>query len=325
MLRTHETVPDILVTTPVEDDPEDPMELFRPEASPDAAAGPSVPRSDPPEFGLDSATVGFGTSNSPTQRKPRPTSVTEGPRFTFSSNELADWDPSYDPTDRDLQSPQRALTSPARSRPFVWLLLSAAVAIFLVSWFAAGAEFTRRTAIEAGGRVRSAIASMVDETSFALQSGRPSAPGPRLAADRLEPIPASPPEPIPVSPPESNNDNSSPEPTVEQPARPSPSIKGAAPSPAPALSKVQASSRATNGLLAGTLSIDSRPVGASVFIDGQLVGTTPLLLPHISPGTHAVRLHLAGHQDWRSTEQVVPDGRNRVTAALEQDEKAPEP
>ena len=112
---------------------------------------------------------------------------------------------------------------------------------------------------------------------------------------------------------------------MEQPARPSPSIKGAAPSPAPALSKVQASSRATNGLLAGTLSIDSRPVGASVFIDGQLIGTTPLLLPHISPGTHAVRLQLAAHQDWSSTEQVVPDRRNRVTAALEEDENAPEP
>ena len=111
---------------------------------------------------------------------------------------------------------------------------------------------------------------------------------------------------------------------MEQPARPSPFIKGAAPSPAPALSKVQASSRATNGLLAGTLSIDSRPVGASVFIDERLVGTTPLLL-HISSGTHAVRLQLAAHRDWRSTEQVVPDGRNRVTAALEEDENAPEP
>jgi PEGA domain len=319
MLRTHETAPHIQATTPVEDDPEEALKLFRPEASPDAAAGPSGPaRSDPLERGFDSATVGFGpSSNRPTQRKPRPTSVTEGPRFTFSSNELADWEPSSDPADRDLMSPRRALRSPARSRPFVWVLLSAPVAVFLVSWLAAGTESTRRTAIEASGRVRSAIASMIDETSFARQSGRPSAAEPPLAADRREPIPAP--------PPTSTNNNSSPEPTVEQPARPSPSDQGAAPSPAPALSKAQASSPATNGLLAGTLSIDSRPVGASVFIDGQLVGTTPLLLPYISPGTHAVRLHLAAHQDWRSTTQVVPDGRNRVTAALEEDQNAPEP
>jgi PEGA domain len=317
MLRTHEMTPDIQAATLVEDDPEEAMELFRPEASPDAAVGPSgPPRPDPLERGLDSATVGFGpSSNSPTQRKPRPTSVTEGPRFTFSSNELADLNPSSDPT--DLKSPRRALRSPARSRPFVWVLLSAPVAVFLVSWLAAGTESTRRTAIETGDRIRSAIASMVHETSFAGQSGSPSAAELPLAADRGEPIPAS--------PPTSTNDNSSPEPTVEQPARPSPSVQGAVPSPAQALSRAQASSPATNGLLAGTLSIDSRPVGASVFIDGQLVGTTPLLLPNISPGTHAIRLHLAAHQDWRSTAQVVPDSRNRVTAALEEDQNAPAP
>jgi hypothetical protein len=77
--------------------------------------------------------------------------------------------------------------------------------------------------------------------------------------------------------------------------------------------------------LAGTLSIDSRPVGANVFIDGRLVGTTPLLLPHISPGAHLVRLQLAAHRDWTSTVQVVRDRRNRVTAALEEDANAPEP
>jgi hypothetical protein len=73
--------------------------------------------------------------------------------------------------------------------------------------------------------------------------------------------------------------------------------------------------------LAGTLSIDSRPVGASVFIDEQLVGTTPMLLPDIAPGTHVVRLQLAAHQDWTSTVQVVADGRNRVTAALEDEDE----
>lgn len=259
MLRTHEMAHDIPPMTVIEVDSEDALELFRPEASLDAAASPSVPRSDP---------------------------LTEGPRFTPCSNEPATWDLSYEPTDRDLQSPQPVLMSPARSRSFVWLLVSAPVAVFLVSWFATGAEFGRRTAIEAGDRVRSPIASMVAQT---------------------------------------HNNSSSSEPIAEQPERPSPSIKGAARSPAPALSRVQASSPATKRLLAGTLSIDSRPVGASVFVDGQLVGTTPLLLPYISPGTHVVRLQLAAHQDWRATVQVVPDSRNRVTAALEKDENTPEP
>ena len=292
MLRTHETASDIPATIPIEEDPENALEQFSPEASPKLGA----------------------SSNSPTQRKSRPSSVTEGPRFTQCSHEPADWDLPHEPTDRDLQNPQPALMSPARSRSFVWLLLSAPVAVLLVSWFAAGAESTRRTAIEAGGRVRSAIASMVAQTSLALPFGRPSAVGPPLAADRVEPIPAS--------PQKSNSDNSSPDPTAEQPARPSPSIEGAAPPPAPGESEPRASSPATNGLLAGTLSIESRPVGANVFIDGQLVSTTPLLLPEISPGTHVVRLQLAAHQDWTSTVQVVPDGRNRVTATLEEDENA---
>jgi len=73
------------------------------------------------------------------------------------------------------------------------------------------------------------------------------------------------------------------------------------------------------------LSIDSRPVGASVFVDGQPVGTTPLLLPDILPGFHVVRVQLAAHQEWISTVQVVPDDRNRVTAALEEGELAPQP
>ena len=54
-------------------------------------------------------------------------------------------------------------------------------------------------------------------------------------------------------------------------------------------------------------------------------GTTPVLLPDILPGFHVVRVQLAAHQEWISTVQVVPDDRNRVTAALEEDEAAHQP
>jgi hypothetical protein len=91
------------------------------------------------------------------------------------------------------------------------------------------------------------------------------------------------------------------------------------------LKKAPASAPAKNELLAGTLTIVSRPTGASVFIDERLIGTTPMLMPDISPGTHVVRLQLAAHRDWVSTVQVVGDERNRVTAALEPDENAARP
>jgi hypothetical protein len=223
----------------VEVDPEHALELFGSEA-PDAAPDRSVPRPVPSTFELD-ATI-------------------RATRF-------------FERVDLDLQGPQAATPSATRSRSYVWLLPSAAVAFLLAFWFVGGGEF---------------------------QLGRSSATGPPSAADRPLPKPSSSP----------------------QPASSAPAITGTAPSPVPVGSRGQASSPpTTNGLLAGTLSIDSRPVGASVFIDEQLVGTTPMLLPDIAPGTHVVRLQLAAHQDWTSTVQVVADGRNRVTAALEDEDE----
>lgn len=45
----------------------------------------------------------------------------------------------------------------------------------------------------------------------------------------------------------------------------------------------------------GRFSVASRPEGASVFLDGELVGTTPLELEGIAPATHQVLLELKGH------------------------------
>jgi hypothetical protein len=313
MLRTHEPASDIKATTPIEKElndsvewfspePEDALDLFQPEVSPNAAAAAAraVRRSALQQLELDSATVEIGSpSNRPAQR----------------NTQLA-WDLPYERTDRHLQGSQPSFKSPSRTRTLVWLLLGAPVAVSLVSWFPADAESARRTASDATDRIRSAITLMADRTSLALQSGLSSTLGPFLPADRLEPIAAS---------PSTRNDrNFSPEPTAEPPGYTSPAIEATTPPPTPALSGAQALPRAA-ALLAGTLTIDSRPVGASVFVDGQPVGTTPVLLPDIQPGIHVVRLQLAAHQEWLSTVQVVPDDRNRVTAALEKDENAPGP
>jgi hypothetical protein len=77
--------------------------------------------------------------------------------------------------------------------------------------------------------------------------------------------------------------------------------------------------RATAGTSGGTLSVDSHPAGANVFIDGQLAGKTPMSLQQILPGTHEVRLELDGHRGWSSSVRVVREGRNRVTASLEEE------
>jgi hypothetical protein len=67
----------------------------------------------------------------------------------------------------------------------------------------------------------------------------------------------------------------------------------------------------------GMLFVDSRPRGAQVFIDGRLVGTTPLRMPEVRIGSHVVRLELAGHTRW-STSTTVSAGREaRVTGSLD--------
>ena len=62
---------------------------------------------------------------------------------------------------------------------------------------------------------------------------------------------------------------------------------------------------------------DSRPQGATVFIDGKLAGATPLSVPAVPAGDHAVRLEREGYRRWTSSVRIVAPGQNRVTASLE--------
>jgi hypothetical protein len=74
---------------------------------------------------------------------------------------------------------------------------------------------------------------------------------------------------------------------------------------------------ATTGQFAGALTVDSRPQGAAVFIDGKLAGATPLRVPAVPAGEHAVRLEREGYRRWTASVRIVASGQNRVTASLE--------
>jgi hypothetical protein len=73
----------------------------------------------------------------------------------------------------------------------------------------------------------------------------------------------------------------------------------------------------TVGRFIGVLVVDSRPSGASVFVDGRLAGTTPVEVSSVDAGSHALRLELDGYRRWTSAVRVVAGERNRVTASLE--------
>jgi serine/threonine-protein kinase len=67
----------------------------------------------------------------------------------------------------------------------------------------------------------------------------------------------------------------------------------------------------------GGLAVDSRPPGASVYLDDRLVGMTPLSVGAVPAGEHLVRLELDGYRRWTSSIRVVAAESNRVTASLE--------
>lgn len=73
----------------------------------------------------------------------------------------------------------------------------------------------------------------------------------------------------------------------------------------------------TVGRFVGGLSVDSRPTGAKVFLDGKLIGTTPLAMSSVAAGEHAIRLEYDGYRRWTSSVRVVATEQNRVTASLE--------
>jgi serine/threonine protein kinase len=65
------------------------------------------------------------------------------------------------------------------------------------------------------------------------------------------------------------------------------------------------------------LNVESRPAGASVFLDGKLIGRTPLQVGEVAAGDHTVRIELDGYRRWSSSVRVVAGERGRVAASLD--------
>lgn len=67
----------------------------------------------------------------------------------------------------------------------------------------------------------------------------------------------------------------------------------------------------------GSLQVASRPSGAHVFVDDNLIGTTPLLLSSVAAGSRRLRIELSGYKIWTTSVQIEPSARFRVSANLE--------
>jgi hypothetical protein len=153
-----------------------------------------------------------------------------------------------------------------------------------------------------------------------------------LMAPRSQPAPAAPSAPVSKPAPPSVA------PTPATTAAPAtPTATTVPPAPAPAARRKPAERKATAAAtrtppsstpkptsFVGSLSISSRPAGATVLLDGRVVGTTPLTLPEAPAGSHAVRLVLEGYRSWSVSAQVVAGQQRKVNASLERQERRPE-
>jgi len=66
----------------------------------------------------------------------------------------------------------------------------------------------------------------------------------------------------------------------------------------------------------GAISISSVPSGATVIIDGSVMGTTPYTLRTLSVGTHSLLLQLNGYQDYSTRFTITEDALNQQTYTL---------
>jgi hypothetical protein len=67
----------------------------------------------------------------------------------------------------------------------------------------------------------------------------------------------------------------------------------------------------------GLLYVDSRPRGATVFVDNKNVGVTPLMISDVKVGSHLVRFEMTGKKPWSTSTTVVAGQTARVTGSLE--------
>lgn len=78
-----------------------------------------------------------------------------------------------------------------------------------------------------------------------------------------------------------------------------------------------ASAASTATATTGSVYVETRPAGAQVTVDGTARGTAPLRVPELSPGTHTIRLDLAGHKSVTTTVVVRAGQQVSVRVSLE--------
>jgi hypothetical protein len=104
-------------------------------------------------------------------------------------------------------------------------------------------------------------------------------------------------------------------PSISQSTTSVESSRARATSSRPTLQKTQAV-RNQPPHFAGTLAVESVPLGAVVLIDQRKVGATPIELSDVPAGSHALWLELEGYQRWTTAATVPANKVTRIAARL---------
>ena len=168
-----------------------------------------------------------------------------------------------------------------------------------------------KASVTINGRWRGRTPLTLDPLRFGNYDLRVVQPGYEVARERfaLSADAASKTIDVDLRPVQKQASGAAPKPRASQTPPPRTSPPPPKPAPASVATKLAAST--------GELYVDSRPQGATVFVDGKEVGVTPLRIDGQRVGSHHVQLVLTDHQTWTTTTKVEAQGVARVSGSLE--------
>jgi hypothetical protein len=66
----------------------------------------------------------------------------------------------------------------------------------------------------------------------------------------------------------------------------------------------------------GSLNVGTSPASADIYVDGRYITQSPGIVPNLAPGSHSLRLHKAGYDEYVSTVTVYAGQMTPVTVTL---------
>ena len=69
--------------------------------------------------------------------------------------------------------------------------------------------------------------------------------------------------------------------------------------------------------IVGSLNVTTAPAGATVYIDGQSVGTTPFTCSDILSGQHTIRVTKSGYKEYNQTITITQNATTRINTSLD--------